>query len=116
MEPNETSPVPLELIRKTEAGCRRRLAAARAAAENDLSRAKQEAETTVRAAAETGRREGAGRREQILADTRREVDAVHLAARKKAEAVRDVDPQQIDRVVQAVLDRVLARGGGEMGP
>ena len=114
MEPNETSPAPLELIRKTEAGCRRRLAAARAAAENALSLARQEAETAIQAAAETGRREGAARREQILADTRSEVDAVHQAARRKAEAVRVVDPRQIDRAVQAVLDRVLARGGGEI--
>jgi vacuolar-type H+-ATPase subunit H len=116
MDTNDPDLEPLELIRKTEASCRRRLAAAHTAAETAVQRAYQETEEIVREAQAAGKREGEARRDQILADTRREVETVLLAARQKAEGVRNIDPQRIDRAVRDVLERLLERGPGESEP
>lgn len=107
MDPDQPIPAPLELIRKTESGCRRRLAAARAASEDALLQARREAKAEIAAAAEAGRREGMARREQILESASQDVDAIRVAARRIAEAARNAEPQRIDRAAQKVLDGVL---------
>lgn len=107
---------PLELIRKTEAGCRRRLAAARAAADTELERSRQDAEEIIREARATGRREGEARLEEIRTATLAETDAIRADAAGKAAAVRAVEPGRLETAVRIVLDRVYEREAWKSTP
>lgn len=108
--------VPLELIRKAEAGCRRRLAAARAAAENEHEMAGHAADAAVQAARVAGRQEGETRAAQIGEETQREVETIRAEALRKAGAIRAADRGRLAEAVKKSVDRVLESSAWEAGP
>ena len=108
--------VPLELIRKAEAGCRRRLAAARAAAENELEKAGHAADAAVQAARLAGRQEGESQVEQTLEETQREVETIRAEALRKAGAIRAADRGRLAEAVKKSIDLVLENSAWEAGP
>jgi vacuolar-type H+-ATPase subunit H len=99
--PAPTSLPLLELIRRTEAEAKRRLASEREAAQAIIAEAERQARELVAAAEIEGQREGEAQRQVARVEIEREAAAIVAGARAEAETLQ--------RTGEARLEAAIAR-------
>jgi vacuolar-type H+-ATPase subunit H len=117
MEADENSLAPLDQIRALEMAARRRVATARKDSDTAFQDERQRAAALIEKARSTGQQEGLAQYERMLADARREVEALKVQAQKQAEDILKLNTDHqdgkgeswLDRSLQAILDAVLER-------
>ena len=97
----------LEVIRRTEAEVKRRLASERAAAEATLAEAERRARELLPAAETEGRREGEAQRQAALAEVERAVVSIVAQARVETEALQRRGEDHIEMAVARAIEIVI---------
>jgi vacuolar-type H+-ATPase subunit H len=104
---------PLDMVRQTEAEITRKIAAAREAAEQIVTKAHRDAAILKNQSREEGQREGKARCREIISRAEEEAGALVVQAQSQAENMRRKGDTNMETAVRNVITLIIGLEGDD---